>query len=183
MNLTSHRIRVSAALAVALIVATLLQFVLIQLATLNIFGGSVIGLLWQTFLQTFGYGLILAVPAVLATELLRLRQPGIQIAIGTVLTFFAAHVATRHEPVTSYVFVGGALTALALLASGVAGSAAYWAIAGRYAGWRGNDVESEYERVVEAYHRSSDKPKRNHAGHACSFGRAPAPRHLRCLPG
>jgi outer membrane protein OmpA-like peptidoglycan-associated protein len=159
MNVTSHRIRVLAALPVALLVAALFQLVLIHIATLNIFGGSVFSLFWQTVLQTFGYGLPLGIAAVLATEFLRLRRPDIQIAIGTVLTFIAAHIATRNEPLTSYVFTGGALTPLGLLASGVAASATYWTIAGRRAGWRGDEIESEYERATAAFLRASEQTK------------------------
>ncbi len=129
------------------------------MATLNILGGSVFAQFWQTLGQTFGYGLPLGIAAVLATEFLRLRRMNIQFAIGTGLTFLAAQLATRDEPMTSYVFTGGALTPLGLLATGVAASATYWAIAGRRAGWRGDDIESEHERATQAFRRASEQTK------------------------
>ena len=145
MTMKSHRVHASAALITALFVAAIIQLLLIHLATLNELGVSLFAQFWQTLLQTFAYGLPLGIAAVLATEFLRLRRPNIQIAIGTALTFIAAHFATRGEPLTSYVFMGGALTALGLLASGMAASATYWAMAGRRAGWRGDKIEKEYE--------------------------------------
>ena len=159
MNLKSHRIRASAALLVALLVAAIFQLVLIKIALLDITGGTAFEQFMLTLQQTFAYGLPLGIAAVLATEFLALRQLNAHAAIGILSTFIGAHIATRNEPLTSYVFTGGALTPLGLLATGVAASVTYWAMAGRRAGWRGDAVEREYALATEAYGRVSAQAK------------------------
>lgn len=162
-EVTSHRIRATAALAIALLVSAIVQLLLIHMPTLNIFGVSVFVQFFDTLLQTFLYGLPMGIAAVGATEYLRLRRANVQIAIATALTFVAAHLATRNEPMSSFAFTGGNLTLIGIVASGVAAAATYWAIAGRYAGWRGAETESEYERAAKALLRASEyhaKPQR-----------------------
>jgi len=153
----SHRIRAACALLGALIAAALLKFVLIDIGALNITedGASVGSTFWNSLLLVVGNGLPLGALAAGVTELLRLRRLDVQIAIGILITFVAAYLSTWGEPVTSPVFSGGALTALALLAVGVATSGVYWVAAGRQAGWRGHDIEQAAELDAEAFRRAS----------------------------
>ncbi len=157
--MTSHRIRASGALIAALFAAAVCQLGLIHMATLNVLGGSVLAQFWQTLIQTFAYGLPLGIAAVLATEVLRLRRLNIQIAFGLAATLLAGHLATRSEPMTSYVFTGGALAALGLVATAVVSAAIYWGIAGRRAGWAGDVLESEHDRATQAFQRASENSK------------------------
>lgn len=155
--MTHHHVRASAALPISLFIAALFQLVIIHMVSLNTLGGSVFDQFCQTIVQTFWYVLPLGIGAVLVTEFLRLRRLNAHIALGSLVVFFASYFATWSEPLTSYVFTGGALTTFGLLASSVAASAAYWAIAGRRAGWRGVEIESEYDRATQAFRRASER--------------------------
>ncbi len=153
----SHRIRAACAFFGALIAAALLKFVLIDLGALNVSdeGAAADTSFWHSVLQVIGYGLPLGALAIGATEALRLRRLDVHLAIGIFIAFFAAYLSTWGEPLTSHVFSGGVLTALALATVGAATSAIYWAVAGRRAGWRGDAVERGDELDAEAFRRAS----------------------------
>lgn len=153
----SHRIRAACALLGALIAAALLKFVLIDIGALHITedGASVGSSFWNSLLQVIKYGLPLGALAIGATEFLRVRRLDVQLAIGILISFIAGYLSTLGEPVTSPVFSGGALTALALLTVGAATSGIYWVAAGRQASWRGHDIEQAAERDAEAFRRAS----------------------------
>lgn len=158
--MTSHRIRASLALICALLAAAVLQFCSGYIAALNISDGSIGPPLWAAFHATFVYGLPLAIAAVVVVEFLRIRALPLQIAIGAFATFVAAHLATRGEPLTSHVFAGGPLTPLGLLVSGVVASAVYWGIAGRRAGWRGDEIEKQYDVATRTFQRAGEQRAR-----------------------
>lgn len=155
LNLKSHRIRLSIALPTALAVAALVQLIQFHLTWPDLAGERVLDQLWRTLVQTVAIGLPLAIAAVAVTEYLRVRQLNVQLALGTAVTFIGAHLATRNEPLTSYVFSGGPLATMGLIATGVAASVIYWAIAGRRAGWRGDTSENEHALATEIYRRAS----------------------------
>lgn len=156
-GLTSHRIRASLALICALLAAAILQFCFVYIAALNISDGSIGPPLWSAFHATFAYGLPLGLAAVLVVEFLRIRGLPVQMAIGTFATFAAAYLATRGEPLTSYVFTGGPLTAFGLAVSGVVASVVYWGIAGRRAGWRGDEMEKQNDVATRTFQRASEQ--------------------------
>ena len=145
------------ALLSALLTAAVLQFAFGYIAALNISDGSIGAPLSAAFQTTFLYGLPFAIAAVLGLEVLRLRRLREHIALATVVAFAAAHLATRSEPLTSYVFTSGPLTPLGLLVTAMASAAAYWAIAGRQSGWRGDEVETHYNQARTAFHRASEQ--------------------------
>lgn len=157
--MASHRVRATFALVAALIVAALLSHFLLGLGALRGAGEVAIGDFRSALIAAIVYGLPLAALAVVATEALRLRQIGLHLGIGTLLTFLAAQMSTRGEPMTSPIFSGGALLGLGLLAVGIGASTAYWAIAGRRAGWRGDQVEQAEKRVADAFARASAQAK------------------------
>lgn len=155
--MTSHRIRASLALICALLAAAVLQFCFVYIAALNISDGSIGPPLGSAFHATFVYGLPLGLAAVLAVEFLRIRRLPVQMAIGTFATFAAADLATRGEPLTSYIFTGGPLSAFGLAVSGIVASVVYWGIAGRRAGWRGDEIEKQYDVATRTFQRASEQ--------------------------
>lgn len=158
--LSSHRIRASLALIAALLVAAIVEFIFIYLASLNISDGAIGPPLSKAFSATFMYGLPLAAAAVAASEYLRLRRWPLYVAAGIAVAFAAAYLATLSEPMTSYVFAGGLLTPLGLIVTGAASALLYWFVAGRRAGWRGDDIETHDALATRAFLRASE----NHAG-------------------
>jgi outer membrane protein OmpA-like peptidoglycan-associated protein len=158
----SHRVRTVIALFASIFVAAILRVFLIDAGALQTSDSHLLGDLGHSLLDAFAYGLPPVALAVAAVEVLRVRRLDVQIAVGTVLTFVAAHLSTRSEELTSRVFSGGALLVLALLAVGLGASTTYWAIAGRRAGWRGDGQESEAQRVSVAFERASERAKIEH---------------------
>lgn len=141
---------------VALLVAAIIEFIFVYIATANISDGSIGPPLWTAVYATIVYALPLSAVAVVATEILRLRRWPAYVAAGVIVAFGAAYLATVSEPLTSYVFAGGPLTPLGLIVTGAASALAYWFVAGWRAGWRGDDVETQYALATRAYHRASE---------------------------
>ncbi len=116
---------------------------------------------WQRrrllFLYVLTYGLPLAALAAFALESVRLRNWAAQLAIGAVVALAAAHLSVRGEALTSPAFAGGALSALTVIAIGALSALVYWAVAGRKAGWRGNEVELEDAQTTQAFAKASTK--------------------------
>jgi outer membrane protein OmpA-like peptidoglycan-associated protein len=152
--MTSHLLRVSGGLLAALLAAALLEFALFDLGALS-GSASALSTLWASVAQVFTYGLPLSVLAVLATEMVRLRRVAVHIGLGIVITLVVADFATRGQTLMSPVFTGGTLAVLALLAIGALSGLAYWAVSGRYAGWRGGAVEREEAMAIDAFNKAS----------------------------
>lgn len=150
--MNSHRARAIFALMAALFVGALLAFVLIDLGALR----SAPSDLSRRLADAYLYGLPIGAVAVVATEALFLRRLSAHIAIGTVLTFVVAHLLTWGEPLNSPTFSGGILLALGLVAVGLGASITYWGIAGRRAGWRGDQQELAEQRVAAAFENVSE---------------------------
>ncbi len=170
--MTPQLIRVSSGLLAALLVAVLLKFVLFDLSAAS--GPetpSFVSQLGATFGYVLVYGLPLAAIGVAATEFIRLRRVAVHIALGTILALIAAHLSVRGEALTSAAFTGGALTGLSVLLIGILSSLAYWAVAGRLAGWRGNDAELADTLAAEAFRTASAKSKVDYCA-TCLAGRA-----------
>ena len=155
--MNSHRLRVCYGLITALLAAALLKFALIDLNAANTTGAASAGSSLGTSLKfMFVYGLPLAVLAVAATEIIRLRQLPLHIALGNMAALVAAYLATFSEPLTSPVFSGGTLTGISLLTIGSLPALAYWILAGRRAGWRGNATERADNLAAEAFRTASE---------------------------
>jgi outer membrane protein OmpA-like peptidoglycan-associated protein len=154
--MTPQLVRVSCGLLAALLVAALLKFSLFDITTLHTTAGaSVFSLLGSSLGYVLVYGLPLAGLAVAATEFVRLRSIGVYIALGIVLALLAARFSIHGETLTSPAFSGGALTAIAVLITGVLSSLAYWIISGRRAGWRGDAAERADTLAREAFRTAS----------------------------
>ncbi len=170
--MTPQLIRVSSGLLAALLVAVLLKFVLFDLNAAS--GPETPSFFWQlgaTFGYVLVYGLPLAAIGVAATEFIRLRRVAVHLALGTVLALIAAHLSVRGEALTSAAFTGGPLTGLSVLLIGILSSLAYWAVAGRLAGWRGSDAELADTLAVEAFRTASAKSQVDYCA-TCLAGRA-----------
>lgn len=146
-------IRPAGGLLIALLVAALLNFMLFDLGAPG--GESFIALMMRSIGRVFAYGLPLAVIAVGATEFLRVRHAAVYPAIGAALCLIAARLFSSGEALTSPVYSSGALTSLSLVAVGALSGLAYWAAAGRRAGWRGDDVERAEAFAAQAFSRAS----------------------------
>ena len=149
----AHLIRPSRGLLIALLVAALLNFMLFDIGAPG--GDSFISLMTRSIARVFGYGLPLAAIAVGATEFLRLRHAAVYPALGAVLSLIAARLFSGGEALTSPVYSGGALTSLSLVAVGALSGLAYWAAAGRRAGWRGDEIERAEALAAQAFSRAS----------------------------
>lgn len=154
--MSSHRIRASLALIFALFVAAVIEFIFVYIATANISDGAIGPPLWTAVYATIVYALPLSTVAVVATEYLRLRRWPVYVAVGIAVAFGAGYLSTVREPLTSYVFAGGPLTPLGLIVTGALSPLAYWFVAGWRAGWRGDDVETQYALATRAFYRASE---------------------------
>lgn len=149
-------LRVSCGLLAALLTAVLVKFVLFDWGTLNASGQtSFFSSLQSSFSYVLKYGLLLAILTAIATELLRVSHIAVHIASGVALVLVAAQFSIRGEPLTSAAFAGGTLTALSILAVGILSSIAYWAVAGRRAGWLGDAAERAEHMSGEAFRTAS----------------------------
>lgn len=154
--MTPQLLRVSCGLLAALLAAVLLKFALFELVASNTPNGTpVFSLLLSSLGYVLAYGLPLAVVGAIVTEFVRIRHVTAHIALGTILTLAAAHFAVRGETLTSPVFSGGALTIMLVLLTGILTSLAYWAVAGRRAGWRGETAERAATMAAEAFRTAS----------------------------
>ena len=154
--MNTQLVRVSCGLLAALLVAALLKFALFDIATLYATNGaSVFSLLGSSIGYVLVYGLPLAGLAAAATEFVRLRSIAVHIAFGVVLTLLAARFSVLGETLISPAFSGGALTAVAVLITGILSSLAYWIISGRRAGWRGDAAERADTLAREAFRTAS----------------------------
>lgn len=154
--MTSHIVRIAAGLLAALTAAALLKFAA-QLSGLFAHSNSttVFGGLWSALQTIASYGLLPAILAIGASELLRLRGVAAHLALGFAAIFFAAFLAARGESLTSPVFASGIFSGFALCATALISSTVYWAIAGRRAGWRGDAAEHAELMAVEAFRTAS----------------------------
>ena len=146
-------LRVSGGLAAALLLAALCKFVLFDMGTLNAAGNS--AGFWPSCVFVALYVMPLAVLAAIAMEYLRIRNIAVQSALGSVLALLAAHLSVRGESLVSPAFSGGALAGWSVLGAGVLAATAYWAFAGRRAGWRGDATERVGKMVAEAFRTAS----------------------------
>lgn len=154
--MTPDLLRVCRALLIALGVAAILKCALIDLRIMSATSNtSVFAVLGASIKYVLTYGLALAIPAVIATEIIRLRQAAVHIALGTLLALIAAYLSTRGETLTSPVFSGGALGSAFVLVIGSLSSLTYWVLAGHRAGWRGYEVERADTMATDAFRRAS----------------------------
>lgn len=141
-------IRVTLGLLSAMAVATLCRFALLDMRTASATLSDTLSFVWI-------YGLPLALVGAAAGEGLRLRSVTPYVFFGTTIALVAAYFATRTEILTSAAFSGGALGAVSVLLCGLLPALAYWAIAGRRAGWQGDEAERAGVLAVEAFRTAS----------------------------
>ena len=146
-------LRVSRGLAAALLAAALCKFVLFDMVSQNTSSNA--SAFWPSCVFVAVHAMPLAVLAVIATEYLRLRHVAVHIAVGSVLALLTAHHSVRGESLVSTAFSGGALAGWSVVVAGVLSSLAYWAFAGRQAGWRGDAAERAATMVTEAFRTAS----------------------------
>jgi outer membrane protein OmpA-like peptidoglycan-associated protein len=146
-------LRVFLGLAAALVLAVLLKFALFDSGELSTSGR------FQAFFAAFRYVIVFALPlialAVALTEYFRLRHVAVHLALGLLIALMSADLSVRGETLVSSAFSGGALTGFSLLLAGILPSLAYWALAGRHAGWRGESAERDQAVAVEAFRSAS----------------------------
>lgn len=154
--MTPDLLRACWALLTALGVAALLKCALIDLRLMSATGNtSVLSVLGASIKYALTYGLALTIPAVIATEIVRLRQAAVHIALGMLLALVAAYLSTRGEAMSSTVFSGGTFSVVSVLVIGGLSSHTYWLLAGHRAGWRGDDTERADAMAAEAFRRAS----------------------------
>mgnify|MGYP001262288278 CR=1 FL=1 len=169
-----HHIRIASGLLAVVLVSALLKLALIDIrspaapdeaAFLPMVGASLA--------FAFIYVLPLAALAVFLSERLRIRSAAAHLALGTASAFVIAHFAVIGETLSSPAFSGGALTAFAVLVIGLLSSLAYWCIAGRMAGWRGDGAEHDDKVAFDAFRTASANAQFEHCK-ICAAGRAAA---------
>ena len=148
-------LRVGTGVAVAMVVATIASFLGHGVLDAQKNHGSYAAELWQAFAAAVSYGLIPVLALAAGAEVLRVRHISAYAAAGLGVTFFAAALAVRGEPPSSAVYSGGVLTGFTLLALAILPALAYWAVAGRRSGWRGEGDELSAARAREAYRTAS----------------------------
>lgn len=168
--MTRHLLRTFTGFVLALAAASVLRFVLFDLGPSRFDGdASLVSVLGSSFASVFVYGLPLAALAVVTAELLRLRHPALQIVLGILVAFLAAHIETRGQSLSEVAETASALTGPFLLAIGVVSALIFWSIAGRRAGWRGENVERAEKMAVEAFRTASANAQTEYC-RACLVG-------------
>lgn len=114
-----------------------------------------LSLLGASLARVLIYAAPLAVLTSVAVEHLRLRQLWVQVALAVAMTFVAAVLAVRTETISSPAFAHGPWAAIALLLVAALSGLAYWSIAGRRAGWRGDAVEEADAAAIKAFEVAS----------------------------
>jgi hypothetical protein len=146
-----------------LVAAASLKVGLFDIAFSNAAQGALApGALRNSFLFTFFYGLPLAALAVAMTEIFRLRHVAVHLLLGMAVALVAAYFLVRAEPLTSPVFVNGALSGACILLIGLLSSFLHWLIAGRRAGWRGIAAEKAEFIATEVFRMASANAKSQH---------------------
>ena len=149
-------LRASCGLLAALLVAVMLKFVLFDMGSLHASSqSSSFAVLGGSFSYVLKFGLLLAIIAAIASELLRTRHVAVYAASGIAIALLAAQFSVLSEPLTSAAFAGGGLTTISVIAVGLLSSLAYWGIAGRRAGWLGDAAERAEKMSAEAFRTAS----------------------------
>ncbi len=167
-----HHIRIACGLTAVILISAILKLSLIDMRSPALSDETAfLPMIGAALAFALIYVLPLAALAVFGSEHLRLRSAAGHIAFGTALTFTIAHLTARGEPLSSPAFSGGALTVFSLLVIGVLSSLAYWSIAGRRAGWRGESAEHAAKVALEAFRTASANAQVEHC-RMCAAGRA-----------
>lgn len=170
MNFKESLTRTAPAMLAALLAATVLKYLLVDWA-----GASAGDDAAQApgvsgaFSAVFFYALLPAVLAASLTEWLRLRHVAVHAVLGIGIAFFAGYAATRGGASPVSAFAGGALTATALVVTGLLAGLTYWALSGRRAGWRGDQGERAARMSEEAF-RSASANAQSEPCRACVAG-------------
>jgi outer membrane protein OmpA-like peptidoglycan-associated protein len=146
-------LRVFLGLAAAFGLAVLVKFSLFDSGGLNTSGRF--WEFWSACRYVIVYALPLVVMAVAITEYFRLRHVTVHVALGLLIALISADLSVRGETLVSPAFSGGALTGLSVLLAGILPALAYWALAGRHAGWRGDVAERAQAVAAEAFRAAS----------------------------
>lgn len=154
--MTNTLVRSATGMVAALFLAAVLKFLLIDwVGTIAGNGATEAPGLAAAFATVLVYALLPAILAAALTEWLRLRHAALYGLLGVASAFLAGYAATRGEPAASAAFAGGALTATALVVTGFLAGLAYWSLAGRRAGWRGEQGERAHRMAGEAFRSAS----------------------------
>lgn len=140
-------------LAAALVLAVLVKFFLFESAGQS--AGGTFATIWAACGYVIVYALPLVAVAVAITEYFRLRHVAVHVTLGLLIALLSADLSVRGETLVSPVFSGGALTGFSVLLAGILPSLAYWALAGRHAGWRGDGTERAQAVAAEAFRAAS----------------------------
>lgn len=158
--MTAHLGRVLCGLVSALLVAASLKVGLFDIALANTaHDASAVAPIRNSFFFTFLYGLPLSMLAIAMTEIFRLRQLAVHLAIGAMVALVAAYFLVRTDSMASPAFAHGGLSAVCIIIIGLLSALTHWLFAGRRAGWRGEAAEQAALISAEAFRTASANAK------------------------